>query len=69
MGEARKAIAFPILIGVLLAVLYDVLQEVCKLWFSYGMKEPFLTVFSKTFAGAITLLAGSVILLVFYRKL
>lgn len=66
--ESRRSIGLSILIGVLLAVSYDTLQELFKWWMSQHETEPYLSVLSKSFGGAITLLAGAVIILVLYKK-
>ena len=71
-NDIRLAIVIPIIIGVVLAILYDVLQESWK-W--YYLQQPAISnntllvnVYSKIPAGTITILVGLGIIIGAYRK-
>ena len=70
--ETRLTIIFPIIVGVILAVLYDVLQEVFTWLLSPSnriiISPLLLSTASKLGAGVITIGIGLAILLLKYRK-
>jgi hypothetical protein len=70
--ETRLTIIFPIIVGVILAVLYDVLQEVFRWIISppppITISPLLLSTASKAAAGVITIGIGLAILLLKYRK-
>ena len=64
-------IIIPVIVGVMLAVLYDVLQEVFKGFFSQPaimIPSQFISIDSKVMAGWLTISAGLVLLFIIYRK-
>jgi len=70
-NDIRLAIVIPIIIGVVLAILYDVLQESWKWYFSQsviGNNTFLVNVYSKIPAGTITILVGLLIIVYAYRK-
>ncbi len=70
--DVRIAVVIPIIIGVVLAILYDVLQETWKWYFLQqpSLKDNMLIVdvYSKVPAGTITILVGLLIIIFTYRK-
>ena len=70
--ETRLTITFPIIVGVILAVLYDVLQEVFREILSppspIAVSPLLLVTASKLTGGLVTIGIGLAILLAKYRK-
>jgi hypothetical protein len=69
-NDVKSAIVIPIILGVVLAILYDVLQEFWKWSFSQSISNNTLLVdvYSKIPAGTITILVGLLMILWAYRK-
>jgi len=69
-NDVRLAIIIPIILGVILAVLYDVLQETWKWYYSQSISnnELLVNVYSKIPAGTITILFGLLMIILTYRK-
>lgn len=70
-NDIRFAVIIPIIIGVVLAILYDVLQEYWKWYYSQSPisnNTLLVDVYSKIPAGTITILFGLLIIVWAYRR-
>ena len=68
--DVKPAVVIPIIIGVVLAILYDVLQEFWKWYFSQSISNNALLVdvYSKVPAGTITILVGLLMIIFAYKR-
>ncbi len=67
-NRTELTIIIPVIVGVMLAVLYDGLQEWFRGWFSTRIPLEFVSIDSKAMGGFITMCAGLTLLFIIYRK-